>query len=157
MGGLNGGLGVINENHSASNQSSIVCTILDPTGRPLHYFSGDAEHEMDSVLAKWINSGNDEFSIPIMKLSHHGSTSNNPTSMFDALKPKNMIISAGNLHGHPSEYTGDVLWESHRLTGAQHGRLSFTFARSGCVIRPEAASYTQPAGLPGSTSPNSRR
>lgn len=100
---MGGGVGIINKHSSPSNRSSIACLIIDYTGKPLHYFAGDAEYDMDTALATWINPNDKKFSIPVMKLSHHGSVTSNPPKMFTTLRPANIIISAGDRHGHPSE------------------------------------------------------
>lgn len=100
---MGGGVGLINRHGTASNRSSIACLIMDYDGKPLHYFAGDAEHDVDTALAKWINPNDKNFSIPAMKLSHHGSVTSNPEKMFTALRPANIIISAGESHGHPSK------------------------------------------------------
>lgn len=102
---MGSGLGVINSSDTPSNRSSMVCVILDPAGNPLHYFSGDADWKTDDSLSGWVKLGRNEgWGIPVMKLSHHGGTGNNPISMFDNLQPSCVIISAGDKNQHPSKF-----------------------------------------------------
>lgn len=103
MGGVGGGMGFVDKHDSKSNRSSIACIIMDISGKPLHYFAGDAEFDLDTTLAKWINPKDKKFSIRALKLSHHGSVTSNPMAMFTALRPANIVISAGVQHGHPSQ------------------------------------------------------
>ncbi|KAL0631498.1 hypothetical protein Q9L58_009635 [Maublancomyces gigas] len=103
---MGSGFGVIDKRDTPSNRSSMVCVILDPAGIPLHYFSGDADWETDKSLSGWVKLGrNKGWGIPVMKLSHHGGTGNNPISMFDNLQPSCVIISAGDKHKHPTGAT----------------------------------------------------
>lgn len=89
--------------HSPSNRSSIACIILDANADPLHYFSGDAECDVDRTLAAWINPIPGSLVTPLMKLSHHGSSYNTPIELIKALNPANVVLSAGTQYGHPRE------------------------------------------------------
>jgi hypothetical protein len=97
--------GVIDINSSPTNLSSIMCVVVSTSGRILHYTGGDAEFSTEIKLPAWMgNIGvpTDDF-VPVMKLSHHGSSYNTPISFLDFMRPKNIIISSGTQYYHPSE------------------------------------------------------
>lgn len=83
-----------------TNNTSIVCLVIFPgSGRVSYYLAGDADGELELRVAAWIG----DITVTTMKLSHHGSATSSPLRLLKLLKPKTILVSAGDQHGHPSE------------------------------------------------------
>jgi hypothetical protein len=71
-------------------------------GKPQHYFSGDSDPQLDSAVADWVNLDNTANTVPVLKLSNHGSLASISTDLLDKFQPAHFICSAGasltNLH-----------------------------------------------------------
>ncbi|OJJ42373.1 hypothetical protein ASPZODRAFT_147359 [Penicilliopsis zonata CBS 506.65] len=99
------GTSVLDATITETNMKSIANIIVWPGGEVTHYFAGDLNCDNEDLVAAWIGRR-----IPTMKLSHHGAKSSTPLDMFEMYQPKNIIISAGGKHGHPSPETLLVLF-----------------------------------------------
>lgn len=93
---------VIDSPITITNMRSIANIIVWPEGKVSHYFAGDLNYANESKIVNWIG---DDVKIPNVKLSHHGAKSSTPLSMLAQYNPSNVIISAGDRHGHPSPET----------------------------------------------------
>lgn len=86
-----------------TNMSSIILLLVwklgDGSHRVSHYLAGDAHAKLEAAVGEWMGA----YKPTSMKLSHHGSASSNPEKNFERWLPKNIIVSAGGQHGHPSE------------------------------------------------------
>lgn len=90
-----------------ANGSSMMCLIVWPqnhgTARITLYTGGDAEVEQENRLVDWLQKDAAvHYEIECIKLGHHGAATSTSQGLFK-LNPKMFIISAGKVHGHPSE------------------------------------------------------
>lgn len=88
------------------NPDSICAMVIWVNGRLSHYFAGDVDIYREKRIALWTA---DE-QVMSMKLSHHGALNSTPPAILTAFKSKNIIISSGNLHGHPRELHFFFFW-----------------------------------------------
>ncbi|KAL5371451.1 hypothetical protein DPSP01_014258 [Paraphaeosphaeria sporulosa] len=90
--------------NSKTNHDSIVAMVMWNTGsgniRISHYLGGDADWTIEAALVRWANVSVNR--IDAVKLSHHGSQTSSPTSLFRLLRPMRIVASAGFSYGHPS-------------------------------------------------------
>jgi hypothetical protein len=66
-----------------------------------HYLAGDVLWEQEAALVSWLAPTCRVINI---KLSHHGAAASSPASLFQLLKPVNVVVSAGASFGHPREF-----------------------------------------------------
>ena len=59
-----------------------------------HYFSGDSDYQVDDAAASWL-SGTVPVTVPVTKLSSHGSLVSWPHKALDKFRPKHFICSTG--------------------------------------------------------------
>jgi hypothetical protein len=106
---------IVKERITKTNRVSIAAVIMwgDGKSRPQvsHYFAGDLDETNEANLFYWLLRG-EVFRIPSMKLSHHGARSSTPflyynnknRTVFDVLRPANIIISNPNgSYFHPGK------------------------------------------------------
>ncbi|KAM0566191.1 hypothetical protein ACHAP9_007602 [Verticillium nonalfalfae] len=88
------------------NKTSICNLVIwnDDSRRVTHYLAGDANSELEEAIVQWMNyKSDDNKSVMVAKMSHHGASSSNPRSSWARLKPYRVVISAGDhkSYGHP--------------------------------------------------------
>lgn len=81
------------------NPHSICAMVIWDDGRISHYFGGDVDSPREARIALWTG----DQKVLSMKLSHHGALTSTPPALLNAFMPNNIIISSGNIHGHPRE------------------------------------------------------
>lgn len=100
---------VVDENHSESNRSSIICFVIWDENRPAgpgvgrirHYSGGDAEWQNEVLVTRWTGTNGTTLRVPAMKLSHHGAATSTPLSMLTDFNPDTIIASCGHRYTHP--------------------------------------------------------
>lgn len=98
---------------TVKNRSSICLLVIWTKGtdanaahRISHYLAGDAHDKLENAVCRWINyTENDNRSVTVVKLSHHGASTSNPDALWTQLKPQVIVASAGDDigYGHPRE------------------------------------------------------
>lgn len=98
---------------TVKNRSSICLLVIWTKGtdanaahRISHYLVGDAHDKLENAVCRWINySEDDNRSVTVVKLSHHGASTSNPDALWTQLKPQVIVASAGDDigYGHPRE------------------------------------------------------
>lgn len=98
---------------TVKNRSSICLLVIWTKGtdanaahRISHYLAGDAHDKLENAVCRWINySEDDNRSVTVVKLSHHGASTSNPDALWTQLKPQVIVASAGDDigYGHPRE------------------------------------------------------
>ncbi|KAG7142614.1 hypothetical protein HYQ45_000981 [Verticillium longisporum] len=88
------------------NKTSICNLVIwnDDSRRVTHYLAGDANSELEEAIVQWMNyNSDDNKSVMVAKMSHHGASSSNPRSSWARLKPYRVVVLAGDhkSHGHP--------------------------------------------------------
>lgn len=81
------------------NPRSICAMVIWDDGRISHYFGGDLDSPREARITEWTG----DQTVLSMKLSHHGALTSTPPVLLNKFKPKNIIISSGNMHLHPRE------------------------------------------------------
>ncbi|HPD99753.1 MAG TPA: DNA internalization-related competence protein ComEC/Rec2 [Bacillota bacterium] len=88
----------LNYYHS-DNENNNSLVLYGKIGLDYWLFTGDIESEIEDEI---IN--NYDFSIDVLKVAHHGSSTSSSSRFLDRFKMDNAIISVGyNLYGHPSD------------------------------------------------------
>ncbi|KAM9874935.1 hypothetical protein VDGL01_10963 [Verticillium dahliae] len=87
------------------NKTSICNLVIwnDDSRRGTHYLAGDANSELEEAIVQWMNyNSDDNKSVMVAKMSHHGASSSNPRSSWARLKPYRVVVLAGDhkSHGH---------------------------------------------------------
>ncbi|CVL11705.1 hypothetical protein FPRO06_13012 [Fusarium proliferatum] len=115
-----------NQSHltTDTNMSSLTFIVVwSHNYRISHYFAGDAHWGIERRVAGWIDPnflfGDSKFPITSMKLSHHGASTSNPSSIYYQYQPMNIIVSAGSQYGHPTwKVVMDIFsWYNEKLNG----------------------------------------
>jgi beta-lactamase superfamily II metal-dependent hydrolase len=105
------------EDDSVANGSSIV--LLVEQGRKAVVLTGDAYPSL--VLAGWrrlVASRGGAPKVDLLKLSHHGSSTNTSPELLRALKPRRVLVSSdGSAFGHPHAQT--LAWAVRELKGVE--------------------------------------
>ncbi|KAM0591844.1 hypothetical protein ACHAP6_002124 [Verticillium nonalfalfae] len=101
------------------NKTSICNLVIwnDDSRRVTHYLAGDANSELEEAIVQWMNyKSDDNKSVMVAKMSHHGASSSNPRSSWARLKPYRVVISAGDhkSYGHPHA-SWDLVEEPHLI------------------------------------------
>jgi hypothetical protein len=86
---------------SESNQASVAAIIAWPSGRVSHYFAGDLDAGREAQIVDWVQPSLGGKRILSLKATHHGSASSNPPMLYEAFRPRNIIVSAADSHNHP--------------------------------------------------------
>jgi hypothetical protein len=68
--------------------------------RVSHYLGADLNARTESYITHWLE-GSGVNRITCMKASHHGAKSSNPPRFLQKFRPKRIIVSARDKHGHP--------------------------------------------------------
>lgn len=106
-----------NEDDSVANGSSIV--VLLEQGRKSAVLTGDAYPSL--VLAGWkrlVASRGNAPKLDLLKLSHHGSSTNTSPELLRTLKPRRVLVSSdGSAYGHPHVQT--LAWAVRELNGVE--------------------------------------
>ncbi|KAK4171649.1 hypothetical protein QBC36DRAFT_249207 [Triangularia setosa] len=99
---------VIKENPTRTNKFSIAFIILwTDTWRISHFSAGDADQDTEHRILAWLTK-NHPGTMTSVKISHHGSRSSTPLSLFPTAMPRNIIMSIpSGMHRHP---TLEVMW-----------------------------------------------
>jgi hypothetical protein len=91
--------------NSKTNHDSIVAMVMWHTGslgvRISHFLGGDADWRIEDALVRWARVSVTQ--IDAVKLSHHGSQTSSPATLFRELRPMRIVASAGFSYGHPSK------------------------------------------------------
>ncbi|KAK1829757.1 hypothetical protein QBC39DRAFT_310414 [Podospora conica] len=93
---------------TVKNKASICLLVIWSKGtspnaahRISHYLAGDAHSKMEKAICKWIGYHKDDNrTVAVVKLSHHGASSSNPDALWTELKPQVIIASAGESIGY---------------------------------------------------------
>ncbi|GIK00104.1 hypothetical protein Aspvir_004119 [Aspergillus viridinutans] len=93
----------VKDEADTTNAASIICVVIwVDTGVIGHFMGGDAFWTQEIPLVKWIAGPPESTSrIGAVKLSHHGSASSTPTTLFSSLCPRSIIVSAYDDYYHP--------------------------------------------------------
>jgi hypothetical protein len=84
------------------NRSSICMAVIWANGHMSHYFGGDADADLETAITAWAPRNQLFGSVGVVKFSHHGASSSNPTTILDNWQPRRFIGSAGGGgYGHP--------------------------------------------------------
>lgn len=78
------------------NENMLSIGLVLIADRAVHWYGGDLEHEQEDSLIPYLSSLLAKGKHFIMKASHHGSNESTSEAFLNALKPKTVIISAGN-------------------------------------------------------------
>jgi beta-lactamase superfamily II metal-dependent hydrolase len=105
------------EDDSVANGSSIV--LLLEQGRKAAVLTGDAYPSL--ILAGWrrlVASRGSAPKLDLLKLSHHGSSTNTSPELLRTLKPRRVLVSSdGSAYGHPHAQT--LAWAIRELKGVE--------------------------------------
>jgi hypothetical protein len=98
------------DNTRDDNWSSIAAMVIWPSGRLSHYLAGDMHWDDEIKIVDWVLPNVTEGDqktvgnwVTVMKASHHGSKESTPMAMIEAFNPRHIVISAFEMHGHPSK------------------------------------------------------
>jgi beta-lactamase superfamily II metal-dependent hydrolase len=129
-----------NEDDSVPNGSSIA--VLVEQGRRAAVLTGDAYPS--AVLAGWkrlVASRGKAPAVHLLKLSHHGSSTNTSPELLRALRPRRVLVSSdGSAYGHPHAET--LAWAIRELPG-----LEVAFNYDNAYSRPWATAAAQPRAM----------
>lgn len=116
----------------ATNSASVICILAwqgaktDGSVRISHYLGGDATWDQEKLASQWLVKvpknpnakpqdenfkdvkDSEDLEVSCLKLSHHGANNSTPFELFDNLRPRYVVVSAGNAYGHPRAHV--VLW-----------------------------------------------
>ena len=105
------------EDDSVANGSSIA--LLLERGRKAAVLTGDAYPSL--VLAGWrrlVASRGSAPKVGLLKLSHHGSSTNTSPELLRTLRPQRLLVSSdGSAYGHPHAQT--LAWAIRELKGLE--------------------------------------
>ncbi|KAI1192594.1 hypothetical protein F5X97DRAFT_75535 [Nemania serpens] len=91
------------------NESSVMALVFWPRDpnqnngpfRVSLFTGGDVHHWQEMQLLEWLDEAQVEYSLDVVKASHHGSHASTPELML-LNGVQYLVISAGDAHGHPS-------------------------------------------------------
>ncbi|KAK3689751.1 hypothetical protein B0T22DRAFT_379908, partial [Podospora appendiculata] len=131
------------------NASSIITLVIwNQNSYVSHYSAGDAHILLEEAVMDWMGyQANDNNGVRVVKMSHHGSATSNPHTLWTRLKPFNVVCSAGDkkTFGHPRwEVLHDLeSWLTYNLSSvaASPHPLFLTMYPYYLGIAPEAGEY----------------
>ena len=131
-------LGPLKQYHEENN-TSIVCKVMN--GEDSFLFTGDMEQDAEKDLI----ASNEDISVDVLKVGHHGSDSSSSYVFLREVMPEYAVIScgAGNNYGHPT----DIVLSRLRDAGTTlyrtdlHGDITFKSKGNGVTVTTQKQTY----------------